>query len=153
MSLSVSAQRSTFGFYKVSVFEIDANSYEPVSDTSSTLANGEVRFVGNYVTFDYSSNGERFYNITETTIDGKHHSHVLWSTKETLVAQWSEGGSEILLVTTQPESKYDNTLTVMVHHLTKKTESLGTNKYPKKGEVKIKPLKSKEDHKSKPDIY
>lgn len=147
VSLSLNAQRTTLGFYKIGVYEVDAEEFYPVTDTAYTLINGQVRFVGRYVTFDWGDT-EYFYTVVETTIDGPRHSHVLWSTRETIIAHWTEGGSIITVMNTKTESKYSNTLLVLVYHLTKTTETRGNNKYPNKGEIKIISPKKKEVSKS-----
>lgn len=145
VSLSLNAQRSTFGFYKIGVCKVDAKEFYPIGDTLYTLINGEIRFVGNYVTFDYGNEDERFYTITETTKDGDDHTHILWNTRETLVACWTTNGTTMVIISTEPDNKFDSILTVVIFHLTKRTMYRGNNKYPKKGEVKIKPPKKKEN--------
>lgn len=138
VSLSLNAQRSTFGFYKIGVCKVDAEELYPVTDTSYTLVNGEIRFVGNYVTIDNGKN-EDFYNITETSRSGINNTHILWNTHETVVAHWADNGVTLGVISTEPDNKYSNTLTMVTYYLTKHMVYRGNNKYPKKGEVKIKP--------------
>ena len=144
LSLTANAQRTTFGFYKVGMCQVDADSYYTVGDTSFVLVNGEIRYVGNYVTFDYGDK-ERFYSVVETKHSGNNHSHVLWSTQETVVAYWHDNDNIMGLIATEPQDKFDNTLTLIIHYLTKTTQYKGKNKYPGKDEIKIIVPKKKEN--------
>lgn len=136
VSLSLNAQRATFGFYKIGICEVDAEELYPVTDTTYTFANGEIRFVGNYVTID-NGKDENFYNITETSRSGTNNTHILWNTRETVVAHWADNGTTLGVISTEPTDKYSNTLIMVTYYLTKHTVYRGNNKYPKKGEVKI----------------
>lgn len=136
VSLSLNAQRATFGFYKIGICKIDAEELYPITDTIYTLTNGEIRFVGNYVTID-DGNNENFYNITETSRSGVNNTHILWNTRETVVAHWADNGTTLGVISTKPTDKYSNALIMVTYYLTKRTVYRGDNKYPKKGEVRI----------------
>jgi len=146
VSLSTQAQRSTHTFYKIGVYQVDADDFYVVGDTIFKLGNGEVRFVGNYVTFDYGEGLGRFYSIVENKHEPPEHSHILWSKSETAVALWVEGTYELLLSSVKPNE--ENLLTVVTHYLTHSIEYSGGNEWPDPDSVRIIKPKSK-DNKTK----